>query len=107
MTTYSQQQCKKLPSVTPTSIPSNILPESLIHIQKVDVITAFRMPKVDCLNRKRELQRARRALFNSEVRQNERTSNTERMRDVRTNPEVRQNEQTSNTDRMQDVRTNP
>jgi hypothetical protein len=34
---------------------------------------------------------------NPEVRQNERTSNTERMRDVRTNPEVRQNEQTNDT----------
>jgi len=64
------------------------------------------MPKVDHLNRKRELQRVRRAQLNPEVRRNEQTNNTESRRVAQTNQEVRRSERTSNTMRMRDVRTN-
>jgi hypothetical protein len=64
------------------------------------------MPKVDRLNRNRELQRVRRALLNPEVRQHEQTNDTESRRVARTNTEVRRNEQTTDTLRRRVARTN-
>ena len=65
------------------------------------------MPKVDRLNRKRELQRVRRAQLNPEDRTHGQIIDSERRRGARTNPEVRQPEQLIDTLRRRGERTNP
>ena len=57
------------------------------------------MPKVDLLNRIRELQRVRRALLNPDNRTHGQIIDSERRHVEQTNTDVRQHERTSNTER--------